>query len=202
MNSNTDRYLSADRSGRRSATAEHISPSESLSVALFGKKPDALIRSLRYQLVHSAAATLIEAAAREAEVGLLLVQEFYSASLHSMKLQQNSTDWANFVRAFPEMATAEVGKNQILGPISVPGRGRVRDYIPLYLVTWRMENAGVSSNLNTMLRRAAASRSYTGQCRVSRRRATARSAPPARLRRGLCLHSRTGFCSSRSIPPS
>jgi hypothetical protein len=106
---------------------------ESLSAALFGKKPDALIRSLRYQLVHSVAATLIEAAAHKAEMGLFLVQEFYSASLNSMKLQQNRTDWTTFVRAFPELNNVEVDKNQILGPISVPGGGRVKNSIPLYL---------------------------------------------------------------------
>jgi len=106
---------------------------EHLSAALFGRKPDALIRSLRYQLVHSAAATLIEAAAHEADVGLFLVQEFYSASLSGMKLQQNRTDWVTFVRAFPELARTEVGKNQIVGPISVPGGGRVPNSIPLYL---------------------------------------------------------------------
>jgi hypothetical protein len=106
---------------------------ESLSAALFGKKPDTLIRSLRYQLVHSTAATLIEAAAHKAEMGLFLVQEFYSASLNSMKLQQNRTDWANFVRAFPELAGTEVHKNQIVGPITVPGGGRVPNSIPLYL---------------------------------------------------------------------
>jgi hypothetical protein len=41
---------------------------ENLSAALFGKKPDAIIRSLRYQLVHSAAATLIEAHASKAQL--------------------------------------------------------------------------------------------------------------------------------------
>lgn len=106
---------------------------ERLSVALFGRQPDALIRSLRYQLVHSTAATLIEAGANKAEVAVLLVQEFYSANLNSVKLQQNRADWAAFVRAFPELTNAQVEKNQILGPISVPGGGRVRDCIPLYL---------------------------------------------------------------------
>jgi hypothetical protein len=106
---------------------------ESLSAALFGKKPDALIRNLRYQLVHSTAATLIEAADSKADVAVFLVQEFYSASLSSMKLQQNRTDWANFVRVFPKLATTEVAKNQIVGPISVHGGGRVPNSVPLYL---------------------------------------------------------------------
>lgn len=49
------------------------------------------------------------------------------------KLQQNRTDWTTFVRAFPELTNRDVDKNQILGPISVPGGGRVPNYIPLYL---------------------------------------------------------------------
>jgi uncharacterized protein DUF6946 len=106
---------------------------ENLSAALFGKKPDALIRSLRYQLVHSAAATLIEALASKAQLAIFLVQEFHSASLSSIKLQQNHADWTNFVRAFPELTNVEVDKNQIVGPILVPGGGRVPNSIPFYV---------------------------------------------------------------------
>jgi hypothetical protein len=47
-----------------------------LSLALFGRLPDEAIRKLRYQLLHAAAATLIEAAASGAELGLFLVHEF------------------------------------------------------------------------------------------------------------------------------
>jgi hypothetical protein len=106
---------------------------ENLSAALFGKKPDAVIRSLRYQLVHSVAATLIEALASKAQLAIFLVQEFHSARRSTIKLQQNRADWTIFVRAFPELTTADVDKNQIFGPISVPGRGRVPNSIPLYL---------------------------------------------------------------------
>jgi len=104
-----------------------------LSLALFGRVPDAVIRGLRYQLLHAAAATLIEAAANKAELGLFLVHEFQSANLSSAKLKKNSTDWENFVRVFPELAGAQVEKNQILGPVSVMGGGRVPSSVPLYL---------------------------------------------------------------------
>jgi hypothetical protein len=104
-----------------------------LSLALFGRVSDETIRKLRYQLLHAAAATLIEAAASGAELGLFLVHQFYSASLSIAKLKKNSTDWTAFVRAFPELATAQVEKNQILGPVSVPGGGRVPCSVPLYL---------------------------------------------------------------------
>jgi hypothetical protein len=104
-----------------------------LSSALFGRVPDETIRRLRYQLLHAAAATLIEAAANKAEFGLFLVHEFRCPKLNEKKLIQNSTDWENFVHVFPELAGAMVEKNQILGPVSVPGGGRVPRSVPLYL---------------------------------------------------------------------
>ena len=104
-----------------------------LSQALFGREPDEAIRNLRYQLLHATAAALVEAAASGAELGLFLVHEFWSASLNRNKLTQNATDWENFIHAFPELATAGIEKNQILGPVSVLGGGRVPHSVPLYL---------------------------------------------------------------------
>jgi uncharacterized protein DUF6946 len=104
-----------------------------LSRALFGREPDEAIRKLRYQLLHAAAATLIEARANDAAMGLLLVHQFWSASLSRDKLNQNATDWQNFVHAFPEVALARIEENQILGPLSVPGGGRVPHTVPLHL---------------------------------------------------------------------
>lgn len=104
-----------------------------LSQALFGREPDEAIRKLRYQLLHAAAATVIEARENRAEVGLLLVHEFRSMSLNRNKLTQNATDWQNFAQAFAELSTAQTEENQILGPVSVLGGGRVPRSVPLYL---------------------------------------------------------------------
>jgi hypothetical protein len=104
-----------------------------LSLALFGREPDEEIRGLRYQLLHAAAATLIETRANDAPLGLLLIHEFRSASLNRDKLTQNANDWQNLVHAFPELATDRIGENQILGPVSVPGGGRVPHSVLLYL---------------------------------------------------------------------
>jgi len=106
---------------------------EQLSNALFGRQPDEVIRRLRYQLVHAAAASLIEADSQDAECGVLLVHEFISTGLSNPKLEQNAKDWAAFVRAFPQLAGATVQTNQILGPVAVPGGGRVPAAMPLYL---------------------------------------------------------------------
>jgi hypothetical protein len=104
-----------------------------LSLALFGREPDELIRKLRYQLLHAAAATVIEAKEDGAEMGLFLIHEFHSACLNRGKLDQNAADWRNFVHAFPELAAAPIEEDQILGPVSVPGGGRVPNDVPLHL---------------------------------------------------------------------
>jgi len=104
-----------------------------LSLAVFGRLPDETIRRLRYQLLHAAAATIIEAAACGAELGLFLVHEFRSKSLSDNRLRQNSMDWENLVRAFPELTIARLEEDTIVGPVSVSGGGRVPSSIPLYL---------------------------------------------------------------------
>jgi hypothetical protein len=103
-----------------------------ISLALLGREPNEAVRNLRYQLLHAAVATLVEAATSGAELGLFLVHEFWSTGLNRNNLAQNSADWENFVHAFPELAAARIEKNQILGPISVPGGGRVPHSVPLY----------------------------------------------------------------------
>jgi hypothetical protein len=104
-----------------------------LSRALFGREPDDAIRKLRYQLLHAAAATLITAAESRADMGLFLVHEFWSPRLNSGRLAQNRADWQGFVHAFPELGTARIEEGQVLGPVSVPGGGRVPGSVPLYL---------------------------------------------------------------------
>lgn len=119
---------------RKTASASKVPARiRQLSQALFGREPDEAIQRLRYQLLHAAAATLIGAKENDAELGLFLVHEFWSSSLDSDKFVQNGTDWENFVHAFPELAVAQFGKNQILGPVLVPGGGRVPDDVALYL---------------------------------------------------------------------
>lgn len=102
---------------------------EQLSRGLFGREPDSTIRGLRYQLVHSTAAALIEVANQKADCAVLLVHEFHSEDLDPERVERNRTDWAVFVGAFPGLATATVDNNQIFGPVSVPGYGSY----PLYL---------------------------------------------------------------------
>jgi hypothetical protein len=106
---------------------------EQLSGALFGRVPDKQIRELRYQLLHAAAASLIAAEQHHAGSAVFLVDSFLSSGLSERKLKQNDDDWAAFIRAFPELADAEIHADQILGPVSVPGGRFVKPATPLYL---------------------------------------------------------------------
>lgn len=82
----------------------------------FGQLPDQEIRGLRYQLVHSAAASVIAAERHNAKMAVLLVHEFISPGLSFRKLKQNADDWTRFVRALPHLADSSVHRDQILGP--------------------------------------------------------------------------------------
>jgi hypothetical protein len=123
-----DRYYDQKVNSQSNAPARILQ----LSLALFGRAPDETTRKLRYQLLHAAAATLIDAAHQGATVGVLLIHEFRSKSLNENKLRQNGTDWENFVHAFPELTATKVKENQIVGPVSVLGGGRVPSGVPLY----------------------------------------------------------------------
>jgi hypothetical protein len=105
---------------------------EQLSIALFGRVPGEQIRRLRYQLVHSAAASLIAAKSHHAENAVLLIHEFISPGLSHRKLKENSGNWEAFVRIFPQLADAEVCRDKLLGPIFVPS-GKYVPRLPLYL---------------------------------------------------------------------
>lgn len=105
---------------------------QNLSAALFGRF-DSEIRALRYQLLHSAAATVIEAKNRKAAIAVFVVHEFRSPTLDQLKILQNMADWTNFVHAFPSLREKAVGETQLLGPIYVPGGNLIPPSIPLYL---------------------------------------------------------------------
>jgi hypothetical protein len=91
------------------------------------------VRTLRYQLLHSAAAALIEAKAQKGDYAVFLVHEFHGSRLNPEKVKPNKKDWTAFVNAFPALKGATIKRNQILGPISVPGGGRIDSSIPFYL---------------------------------------------------------------------
>ena len=74
-----------------SAVPERINE---LSVRVFGRPVDALISTLRYQLLHATAGALIEA--QRANVAVLVVQEFVSDGCDLARLNANCEDLAKF----------------------------------------------------------------------------------------------------------
>lgn len=105
---------------------------QNLSASLFGRF-DTEIRSLRYQLLHSATAALIEAQNCNADIAVFVVHELLSPILDPRKIAQNRAEWARFVHAFPSLRDLGVEENQLLGPVYVPGKPMVPCPAPLYL---------------------------------------------------------------------
>jgi hypothetical protein len=95
------------------------------------------ISSLRYQLLHATAATVIEARAHGAVQAVLLVHQFLSASTEGSagtdpaKVAHNDEDLHSFVAAL--RAPDPTGANWVTGPIAVPGHRRVPAFDGLFI---------------------------------------------------------------------
>ncbi len=104
---------------------------EGLSHAIFGRSPEA-VEHLRYQLLHGTAASLIYAAEHGATAAVFAVLEFHGPSCDPDKLAQNARDLDTFVQALiPQFAPLEPGC--LVGPIAVPGGGKVPANTPLLI---------------------------------------------------------------------
>lgn len=104
-----------------------------LSRAVFGREPDDAIKSLRYQLLFSFAATLVEARRRNAEVAVFVVHEFVSSALSPRRLADNATALAAFVSSFPGWAAETITVGTLLPPITLPGGQFVPGDLPVML---------------------------------------------------------------------
>ncbi|MBI5764264.1 MAG: hypothetical protein HZA51_12150 [Planctomycetes bacterium] len=105
---------------------------ELLARAIFGRST-AEIASLRYQLLHAFAGTIIEAKRREAVQSVFMVCEFVRANSNQEIRQQNHRDFEAFIRSFTGFETTDVRPGQLLGPINVPGGEFVPAGIPAYI---------------------------------------------------------------------
>jgi len=83
------------RDGRRlSEVSEGI---RELALKVFRRPVDAVLSGLRYQLLHATAGTLIEA--QQAEIAVLMVQEFVSTACDRRRLEMNLNDLVRFCDA-------------------------------------------------------------------------------------------------------
>lgn len=112
-----------------------------LVAAVLNRSLDAHVSTLRYQLLHSLAATAIKAKEHGAKLGVLLIHEFISLKLDFDKVAANASDLKSFVRTVPgwEQQTIKTGK--LLPPVMLKGNkdvpndqlvtiGKVRTLIP------------------------------------------------------------------------
>jgi hypothetical protein len=89
-------------------------------------------RSLRYQLLHAVAATLIFAKEHNASAAVFIVFEFQSSSCTTGKLAQNAADLTAFINALAP-SSPPLREGELLGPFYVPGGDRVPSDIPLFI---------------------------------------------------------------------
>ena len=97
-----------------------------------GEKLTSAARNLRYGLLHSTAAALIEARNCDAAAAVLLVHEFLSPSLNEKRLATNEKDFENWLAALRPWMSGE-SRPGLEGPFLVPGDGRIPADMPLYL---------------------------------------------------------------------
>jgi hypothetical protein len=116
---------------------------DALCNAVFGHELTTEIRSLRYQLLHGAAATLISAGDHGATKAVFIVHEFHSAGCKQSAVMRNSADWGQFLRSLRTVpylteteeypAQTETAPFKMFGPVGVPGGEFVPFGISLFL---------------------------------------------------------------------
>lgn len=91
------------------------------------------LEKLRYQLLTGVAGALIEAENQRAGVALFVVHEFLSKDVKQEKVQKNLKDFVKFIQLLPGCSKVEIGQEQLIGPVHVPGGEFVPSDIPLYV---------------------------------------------------------------------
>ncbi len=127
-----------DRIGVRLAKTVHTrskvpSRIDDLSRSIFGRPVDGEIRSVRYQLLHALAGTLIEASNREAGVAAFVVHEFVSEETGRSNLTRNARDLDEFVRLLPGGQGVQISLGSLVGPFTVHGGVNIRSPPPVLI---------------------------------------------------------------------
>jgi hypothetical protein len=104
---------------------------QELCQAVLGRGPGG-VGELRYQLLHGMAAAVIRAGMEGADRAVFLVHEFQGAQTQPFRCERNTTDLEAFVAALGGDPGA-IRRGELLGPLFLPGGGRVSREIPLYV---------------------------------------------------------------------
>jgi hypothetical protein len=115
-----------EKEGSRSNVPKRVSL---LLRSIFGRDLDEQLGLLRYQLIHGAAATLIEAKKRGAKQAAFVVHEFLSPKTDPEKVLRNGSDWDHFLSSLGGVARPCA----LSGPLMVSGGEFVPADIPLFL---------------------------------------------------------------------
>ena len=103
---------------------------EMLMHRLFGQPTD--LSTIRYQLLHGVAASLIFAADQKAAAAVFVVFEFRGPGCSKENLARNASDLQKFVTLVSgTMQRLRVG--QLSGPFTVPGGGKIPPGMPLFI---------------------------------------------------------------------
>lgn len=100
---------------------------EQLSTAIFGTKN---VGSLRYQLIHAIAGTLIEAVNQNAKQAIFIIHEFLPYGKSSKKAKQNEEALQLFIK---QLTGKSLTTRELIGPLYLPGGGFVPKDLPLYI---------------------------------------------------------------------
>ncbi|NGQ95118.1 hypothetical protein G3578_08055 [Brevibacillus sp. SYP-B805] len=90
------------------------------------------VSTLRYQLLHAAAGTLIEAKNQHASHAVLVIHEFVPSTGKTELAKQNEQDLAAFLERLSN-GGQQLTAGALCGPFHVPGGGRIPSDIPLYI---------------------------------------------------------------------
>jgi Domain of unknown function (DUF6946) len=112
---------------KRSRIPERV---ENLTQALFGAKVD--LSTIRYQLVHGVAGSLVFAAEKRATAALFVVFEFRDPARPEEAAQRNDSDLQRFLGLLSD-TSEPLRVGQLVGPFTAPGAGRIPAGIPLFV---------------------------------------------------------------------
>ena len=91
------------------------------------------LRQLRYQLLTASAAALAHARSIGANRAVVLVHEFETPRTRRENHDRNSQDLVRFVKRLGIEDAERLIGGELVGPVWVPGGGRVDDPVPLYI---------------------------------------------------------------------
>lgn len=103
---------------------------ETLIQGLFGARAD--LSTIRYQLLHGVAASLIFAADQQAAAAVFAVFEFRGPACAEENLVRNASDLQRFI-ALLSCRVERLRVGQLSGPFTVPGAGKIPAGMPLFV---------------------------------------------------------------------